>query len=406
METSSPVTGITNLTGQLLVSEKCIGHCECLDCTKCVYCGSCEECKICTKCQSCKYPARQLKKTNRALLSNDKIKRRIGTKSKPLTITPLASEKEILAPKITKVETKCVGDNLNLETKRVGDKKPTGVETKSVGDNNSKLILVPENNRTKVSKIINFNVDVKVSDLSDKERKMIQFCRRRITINNRRLFVQKNFRETGLITQKGTFRLHTSSDVEFWVTVSLVGFTDIVIPRCGLELLGSINFCPYIEWEVIGLDGHPQGDLTKIGQLLNEHVLFDNRVSVQPIRFRPPGGSDSEETKISKIEKPTPKPRIKTNVTTTTSSSSVAPVPPSVRNGFPIRPPILSTPPNFIWREQDRSSGTPASRRRQHIHERHNLPNLTVMNGVTRLIHNGRPLDLVNEEREMIFIAK
>ena len=85
---SSPISPGFSQSGQLLVSKECSGHCECLDCMKCIYCAICEECKICQKCRACKYPARQLKRTDRSKLSNDSIKRRIGIKAKSGPVVP------------------------------------------------------------------------------------------------------------------------------------------------------------------------------------------------------------------------------------------------------------------------------------------------------------------------------
>ena len=233
---------------------------------RCIYCAVCEECQSCTKCRSCKYPARQLVPTERSSLSNATIKRRIGVKFKTNILVPLSSESEIIAQSkvsrpndaVNELETKCVGDKSvdkkKLETKCVGDKSidKKMLETKCVGDKSNDKnegakgisttigasetiktpLLVPESNSTKVSELINFNVNLRVSDLTNKEKKLIQFCERRIIINNRRLKIQADFRRLGVIQQKGIFSLHDSSDPDFWVTVSLVGFTPIVIPRC------------------------------------------------------------------------------------------------------------------------------------------------------------------------------
>ena len=175
-----------------------------------------------------------------------------------------------------------------------------------------------------------------------------------------------------------------------WVTISLVGYTPIVIPRCGLRLLGLINFCPYITWEVVGVNGHPKSDLTLIGQILNQHVLFDNRVSIQPIRFT------TVEDKNS--------PHGESNTTPAPVLPPTAP-PMAVSTGFPNAPPNDSRPPVFVWRAEDRNLGSPAIRRQNHTSEKLNLPNLSVWNGVTRLIHNGLSTDPDNEQREMIFIS-
>ena len=408
---STPISAFSG-TGQLLVSSGCHGHCDCVECMKCVYCAACESCTKCKKCQVCRYPPRRLG-TGRGknILSNDHIKRRIGAKAKSSNIKPLSLE-EIVKPKMVKtntvladknLETKYVGDNLTQkskteETKYVGDNlNGSKSETKSVGDktkdDKTGPVLVSSTNHDKVSKLLNFNINVKVSDLSSKEKQALKFCERRITLNNRRLQVQKPFRESGIISQMGSFRLHDSSDVDFWVTISLVGFTYIMIPRCGLHLLGYINFCPLINWSVIGLDGHPISDLTKIGQILNEHVLFDNRVSVQPIRF---AKLDDKKVEPPKQDKNPP-----------TLLSAIPPPSPAVNasNGFPIGPPSLNEAPVFVWRAEDRNLGSPTSRRREFLVRRHGLPNLTVWNGITRLVHNGQPLDPVNEEREMLFIA-
>ena len=338
LDASSPNT---SLAGHLLVPGKCEGHCECLNCMRCIYCATCEECTVCAKCQACKYPARQLKVTTRAVLSNEQIKRRIGIKSKSSPIIPLLNADEILKSKVKKLETKNVGDKTALETKYVGDKK--ALETKRVGDNlklandKAKPLLVHETNRSKVSKLINFNVDVKVHDLTEREKKLISFCHRRITINNRRLQVQREFRESGLITQNGVFRLHDSTDKDFWVTVSLVGYTDIIVPRCGLELLGVINFCPHINWTVIGSNGHSESDLTFIGQILNQHVLFDNRVSIQPIRFSSAEGTEARKTKSSSVK--VVEPKAKKPVVPPPTVPIAPPAHVITPNGFPISPP-------------------------------------------------------------------
>ena len=414
METSSPRMESENPTGQLLVPAGCHGHCTCLDCIRCIYCSVCQDCETCKKCTVCKYPPRQLKVTKRTTLSNDAIKRRIGAKTKSAPIFPAPFGDQLVPVKVTKIETKCIGDNFNLETKSVGDK--LNLETKSVGDKTQNAVnldadvsesvrtesgpvLVSSANHVKVSKLINFNINTKVTDLTAKEKKLIQFCQRRITINNRRLQVQREYRESGIIDQKGVFRLHDSTDKDFWVTISLTGYTDVIIPRCGLDLLGLINFCPCITWTVIGQDGHPKSDLFMIGQILNEHVLFDNRVSVNPIRFTKID-ENSDKNDFIQVEKP--KEKSPKGIT----KKSLPPTPQVPSSGFPIRPPSNDVPPEFIWKEQDRDHGTPSSRRRQHTTERLNLPNVTVLNGITRLIHNGRPLDQVNEEREMIFTAK
>ena len=342
-------------------------------------------------------------------MSNAAIKRRIGSKFKKSVITPLASESEIYvktkiqrpnaAPVNDKnLETKCVGDKIKgsvpmLETKCVGDKNNGAQGNKTtIGQNEAirKPLLVPKSNSAKVSKLLNFNVNLKVTDLTKKEKKLVQFCERRIIINNRRLKIQADFRRTGLIEQKGIFSLHDSSDPDFWVTISLVGFTPIVIPRCGLRLLGLINFCPYITWEVVGVDGHSKSDLTLIGQILNQHVLFDNRISVQPIRFTTVEDKNSAPGESNNAPAPVPPPT----------------APPMANStGFPNTPPNDLRPPVFVWRAEDRNLGSPAIRRQNHNSEKLNLPNLTVWNGVTRLIHNGLTTDPENERREMIFIS-
>ena len=412
--TSTPEVGLSQ-TGQVLVAAGCQGHCDCVECARCIYCGSCESCNICKKCQTCKYPARQLKMKSRPTLSNDAIKRRIGGKSKANSIKPLSLD-DIISPKLPKTntgdeaKTKCVDDKSDpsdqkLETVYVGDKlKPNDrvLETKNVGDqtikktedNKTGPVLVSGSNQKKVSGLFNFNINIKVKDLSTKEQKLISFCERRIVINNRRLQIQKSYRETGMCDQVGTFRLHDSTDPDYWVTISMVGYTDIIIPRCGLFLLGYINFCPFIKWEVISFDGHKKSDLTFIGQILNEHVMFDNRVSVQPIRFSPA----DRKNELPPSNDATLPPVVNSPV----NNPSVA-GPPST--GLPPNPPIWENAPIFVWRAQDRNLGSPVSRRRDHMTNRHGLPNLTIFNGATRLIHNGQPTDPVNEEREMIFIA-
>ena len=146
---------------------------------RCIYCAVCEECQVCQKCRVCKYPARQLVPTKRSTLSNESIKRRIGAKSKSSVIVPLLSENE-LVPKIqklkkigtSKLETKCVGDKLKgkiLETKIVGDKNngPQGTNNVAISPPLVKNpILVSESNTAKVSKLLNFNIDLKVSNLN------------------------------------------------------------------------------------------------------------------------------------------------------------------------------------------------------------------------------------------------
>ena len=181
--------------------------------------------------------------------------------------------------------------------------------------------------------------------------------------------------------------MHDSSDPDFWVTISLVGFTPIVIPRCGLRLLGLINFCPFITWEVVGVDGHSKSDLSLIGQILNQHLLFDNRISIQPIRFK----SEAKTTPSGE---------------SATVSVPAPPAPPVVTsNGFPPSPPVNDRPPTFTWRTQDRNLGNPSVRRHNHTSEKLRLPNLSVFNGKTQLIHNGNANDPVGERREMIFIS-
>lgn len=60
-DSSTPMDTGMSQTGQLLVTNGCVGHCTCLTCTKCIYCAVCEDCDKCKKCQVCKYPPRQLK---------------------------------------------------------------------------------------------------------------------------------------------------------------------------------------------------------------------------------------------------------------------------------------------------------------------------------------------------------
>ena len=336
-------------------------------------------------------------------------------------------DNDLEVSKINSMEAKCVGDkNLapnELETKCVGDKsKENGDKKKEANQESARPVLVPDKNQSAVSKMINFNINLKVKNLTKKEVKLIQFCERRITINNRRLQVQRDFRFTGMIDQRGTFRLHGSSDPDFWVTIDLVGFTEIVIPRCGLELLGHINFCPYITWTVVGVDGHRQADLTIIGQILNQHVMFDNRVSIKPFQFTPISTTvqwpvpnvkvdENKATKpisSAKLDKKAPiLKEVKKAVPVTPRAPSVVnpPPPTNTSTGFPIRPPVWAVAPEFAWRAQDRNLGTPVIRRRQHASEKMNLPNLTMFNGSARLVHNGNTTDPANERREMLFIT-
>ena len=403
--TSSPTyNGSTSITGgQILVTDECISHCECITCSKCTVCGVCENCLVCFKCVSgCNF-------------------------KQELLVTTSRRPRKTKAEYLKSLKTKCVGDNLN------------GGDTVDDIDGDTSVTI------DEVSELLGYDCKNAIATKRPKETKTYNFCKRRILINNRRLDIQETFRTGGLVDQNGTIRF--LYDSEFFMIISLVGFTDMMVPRYGVDLLCDIKFCPYIRWTVIKLDGASNwtiDNLKLIGEFLKDHLKSNNRVSVQPIRpikaqkpvrrtsDQPMGGTPAQLPKMDE-EKKTKKKLVtnKKRDTKAVPSSSQQPVlqpppppplivppvvPPPVAPpvqqfaqrilvGFPDLPPPIVQLPIFEWKMEDRNLGSPGDRRRRHMAQKESLPNQVVMNGVKRLVHNGRPADRVNEEREMKFIT-
>ena len=115
----------------------------------------------------------------------------------------------------------------------VVDNKDVKVSTNS--DDNSKI---------KVCDLIAFDISNRaVKNKTKTEWKTYRFCKRRISINIKRLDFQKSFRQNNIIDQKGNIQI--LSDSEYWLRINLVGFTDIVIPRYGADLLNDFSFLSF-----------------------------------------------------------------------------------------------------------------------------------------------------------------
>ena len=411
--TSSPTN--ISLSGQKLVANGCNGHCGCLSCTKCMYCAVCESCTTCTKCSNCKYPPKSL------FVSAGPARKVVSREIQKLKIAP----EKVRGSNVLKQKSNIVvgqSKNKDLETKCVGDKK---VETKCVGDKSKPMLVKSvmetstkkdeKSNIDKVSKLLGINLRFAPSRLNPKQVKSNRFCQRRILITNRRLEIQRDFRQGGIIDQHGIIKLLVDND--FWVQISLVGYTDIWIPRSGANLIGYLNFCPFITWAVVDVDGDicPDG-LMFVGEFLKTHLNPDYYVSKNRIRFCPVQKPTRRPSDQPSEAKPSQIPRLDgtTNSGQLTPSISNTPSPnirPDVnvqrsRLGFPNEAPVFERPGVLRWRDGDRNQGTPISRRRDHVARRNRMPNVGVnRNGQKQLIHNGRTQDRVNEEREMLFVC-
>ena len=306
-------------------TEGCYNHCDCITCTKCINCGACEQCQTCFKCESaCKYSPELL------------VPNRKGNQ---------------------KLMTKCVGDKLSLETKSVGDKNRSG---SNIVPMSMEEIISPStakdsnNNLAKVSAKFSFDFDI-VATKNAKEQKTYKFSQRRISINNRRLDFQESFRVQGIIDQCGTIRL--LNDSEYWVMISLVGYTEVLIPRFGVDLFGQIKFCPHVKWTVIDPDGScnwSKDCLMNVTKYLKDRITYSNRVSIKP-DIRPLNTQKPIRKPTDRITGGTParKPRLdKPSVKTKTEKTAPVISPPAGQNQpqnrpnfAPSRPQVRIDPP-------------------------------------------------------------
>ena len=150
------------------------------------------------------------------------------------------------------------------------------------------------------------------------------------------------------------------------MSISMTGYTDIVIPRSGIRLIGNIKFCPHVYWSIIFENGETSTDLSDLGVYLKMHLGFDNRITVQETRFRPVRIKDKSNEK-GKKDQSIQKADITPSVSRPNPTATISPP-----AGFPSRPPVHVRAPNFRYSPIERNTGTPTDRRNRHLEQRVN----------------------------------
>ena len=178
--------------------------------------------------------------------------------------------------------------------------------------------------------------------------------------------IKKSARFKGSICWSGLLKL--STDPDYFAVISLDGFSDIPIPRCGVRLLSYLTLCPNIIWTVIDPTGTRFYDgLTYVGVFLKSYLLENGRVSTSVVNFGIQSGPESSTVVPSPGTGPT---STTTTSTTTTTTSTTTPAtttePPdtpaplvdpirvavtleSLPDGFPVRLNTIPKPPPFDW---------------------------------------------------------
>ena len=384
-------------------------HCGCIACTICTDCGVCKFCLICFTCGDCHYETKSFKNSKLEIdNNNDKV-----------------PKKDDATVKISKNDDATVKKGMSMIDNSKND--DATVKEKIVD-----ATVNPADQAKRVSELIGYKIDIPNKKLNSKELKHLRFCQRRISINNRRMDIQREYRTLGLIVQDGTVRL--LEDEKFWACISMTGYADILIPRTSAHLIYTVNFCPSINWTVINIKGDLIDGLTEIGVFLREHMNKYNWVSIQPTRIgsirrsTEPMGVPSKMVRIESpvdVSKSVPKPIPKSRSTIAPSILSPSGPKPNIPSGpkpniqsgsssfrtyskgpelvvpavkgFPSNAPVLVISPVFVWPQEYRNMGTPGERIRRFMARRLQEQNAQASQNSP----NGSPRDRDNEAREM-----